>query len=69
MFTPFFLTVMISPGVTSREGLAFKSATFTFPALQDSLARERVLNILVAHNHLSTRTVLSQSVIFRHYFL
>ena len=51
----------ISPGLNSREGLAFISVTFTFPALHASVANERVLKTRVAQSHLSIRVECFES--------
>ena len=53
----------MSPGLNSRDGLAFISATFTLPALHASVANERVLKIRVAQSHLSIRVECWESTI------
>ena len=53
--------MIISPGLSSRDGLAFASATFTLPALHASVANERVLKTRVAQSHLSIRVECFES--------
>jgi hypothetical protein len=54
-------TVTVSPGRTSRAGLAGSALTATLPARHASLARLRLLKMRTAHSHLSRRPAESMT--------